>query len=300
MDVDAHQQIQQFLTYLTFEKRVSPHTVKNYQRDLLKLQHFCDEQKLKTWNAVNSQQLRTHLALRHQQGLNAKSVKREFSAIRCFFTYLLTQKHISLNPSDGVKTPKITQTLPNLLDVEQIHVLLNAQPNSILEIRDLAMFELFYSSGLRLSELVYLDLQDIDLKNKTVFVRHAKGGKSRLLPLGSKAILAIQNWLQQRQPNSHEEKAVFLSHRGTRLKQRAIEIRLAQWCIKKGIPEHIYPHLLRHSFASHLLQGCQDLRAVQDLLGHSNINTTQIYTHLDFTHLAAVYDNAHPRAKKKS
>jgi integrase/recombinase XerC len=165
--------------------------------------------------------------------------------------------------------------------------------------RDVAMFELFYSSGLRLSELVGLNMPDIDLRGKSLRVQAGKGGKARILPIGSKAIAALQNWFEHRQASSENELAVFISTRGSRLSQRSVEYRLAQWCTKKGIQSHVHPHMLRHSFASHLLQSSQDLRAVQELLGHSSISTTQIYTHLDFEHLAKVYDNAHPRAKKK-
>jgi integrase/recombinase XerC len=161
------------------------------------------------------------------------------------------------------------------------------------------MFELFYSSGLRLSELVDLNLADLDLRDKSLRVQSGKGGKARILPIGSKAILAMQNWLTHRVARSENEQAVFLSQRGGRLCQRSVQYRLEQWCIKKGVAQHVHPHALRHSFASHLLQSSQDLRAVQELLGHTSISTTQIYTHLDFEHLAKVYDNAHPRAKKK-
>jgi len=177
--------------------------------------------------------------------------------------------------------------------------LLEAGASSILEIRDLAMFELFYSSGLRLSELSALDLADLDLADKTLVVRIGKGGKSRVLPIGSKAIAAIKNWLKLRIIKPDAGDALFTSTRGTRIGQRSIELRLELWCKKKGIAEHIHPHMLRHSFASHLLESSQDLRAVQELLGHTNISTTQIYTHLDFQHLAEIYDKAHPRAKKK-
>lgn len=186
------------------------------------------------------------------------------------------------------------------MDVDQIKSLLEAGTNSTIEIRDLAMFELFYSSGIRLSELAQLNLTDIDLTDKSLMVRSGKGGKSRMLPIGSKAVVAINTWLKHRIKSiTSTETALFISTRGTRLGQRSIELRLKQWCKKKGIAENIHPHMLRHSFATHLLESSQDLRAVQELLGHSNISTTQIYTHLDFQHLADVYDSAHPRAKRK-
>jgi integrase/recombinase XerC len=178
--------------------------------------------------------------------------------------------------------------------------LLEAGTSSVLEIRDVAMFELFYSSGLRLSELASLDINDLDLADHSLRVRLGKGGKARILPVGSKAITAINHWLTLRLNNIVVgETAVFTSNRGTRLGQRSIELRLEQWCKKKGIPEHIHPHMLRHSFASHLLESSQDLSAIQELLGHSSLSTTQIYTHLNFQHLADVYDKTHPRAKKQ-
>jgi integrase/recombinase XerC len=222
------------------------------------------------------------------------------SAIRSFFNFLLKKGLADNNPAQYIKAPKQARKLPKTLDVDQISGLLEAGASSAIEIRDLAIFELFYSSGLRLSELTALNLADIDLTDHSLMVKSGKGGKSRILPIGSKAITAINNWLPQRLKNiSVSEVALFTSTRGKRLGQRSIELRLEQWCKKKGIAEHIHPHMLRHSFASHLLESSQDLRAVQELLGHSNISTTQIYTHLDFQHLADIYDKAHPRAKKK-
>jgi len=199
-----------------------------------------------------------------------------------------------------VRAPKQARRLPKTLDVDQINGLLDAGTDSVLEIRDLAMFELFYSSGLRLSELTALNLADLDMSDKSLIIRMGKGGKSRLLPIGHKAICILQQWLQLRANRvAASETAIFISKRGSRLSQRSVEARLTLWCKKKGIAEHVHPHMLRHSFASHLLESSQDLRSVQELLGHSNISTTQIYTHLDFQHLADIYDKAHPRAKKK-
>ena len=240
------------------------------------------------------------MASRHRQGLSSTSLQRELSAIRSFFNFLLKNQLTDNNPGQYIKAPKNTRKLPKTLDVDQIKSLLEAGANSTIEIRDLAMFELFYSSGIRLSELAQLNLTDIDLTDKTLMVRSGKGGKSRMLPIGSKAVAAINTWLEHRIKSiTSTETALFISTRGTRLGQRSIELRLKQWCKKKGIAENIHPHMLRHSFATHLLESSQDLRAVQELLGHSNISTTQIYTHLDFQHLADVYDSAHPRAKRK-
>ena len=301
MHVDAEQMLTDFFGQLTVEKRASEHTVKSYQRDINHLTHYCIDKSIPQWSDLKQSDIRSHIASRHRQGLSSKSLQRELSAIRSFYNYLLKKRLTESNPAQYVKAPKQSRKLPKTLDVDQISGLLEAGANSALEIRDLAMFELFYSSGLRLSELAALNLADIDLPDNSLMIRTGKGGKSRMLPIGSKAVTAINNWLELRQKNAAvSESAVFISTRGTRLGQRSIELRLEQWCKKKGIAEHIHPHMLRHSFASHLLESSQDLRAVQELLGHSNISTTQIYTHLDFQHLADVYDKAHPRAKKKS
>lgn len=300
MQILAEKQLADFFTQLEIERRVSIHTLTNYQRDLKQLSAFCDKQQLELWTELQSNDIRFHIANRHRQGLGSTSLQRELSAIRCFYQYLLKNNLATLNPAQHIKAPKSIRKLPKTLDVDQVSGLLDAGANSILEVRDVAMFELFYSSGLRLSELVDLNLPDVDLIEKLLRVQVGKGGKSRILPIGSKAVLAMQNWLTHRVARNETELAFFLSSRGNRLSQRGVEYRLTQWCLKKGISQHIHPHMLRHSFASHLLQSSQDLRAVQELLGHSNIGTTQIYTHLDFQHLAKVYDNAHPRAKRKS
>lgn len=301
MHVDAEQMLADFFDQLTVEKRASEHTVKSYQRDIKHLTNYCTDKFIYYWTGLTQSDLRAHIASRHRLGISSTSLQRELSAIRSFYNFLLKKRLADINPAQHVKAPKQARKLPKTLDVDQINGLLEAGTNSVLEIRDLAMFELFYSSGLRLSELAALNLTDVDLPDNSLIVRTGKGGKSRLLPIGSKAVTAINNWLQQRLKNAAaSEPALFVSNRGTRLSQRSIELRLEQWCKKKGIAEHIHPHMLRHSFASHLLESSQDLRAVQELLGHSNISTTQIYTHLDFQHLADVYDMAHPRAKKKS
>jgi integrase/recombinase XerC len=301
MHADAAQMLADFFDQLTVEKRASEHTVKSYQRDIKRLSNYCTDRTIHKWSDLKQSDIRSHIASRHRQGISSKSLQRELSAIRSFYNFLLKKHLADSNPAQHVKAPKQARKLPKTLDVDQINGLLEAGTNSTLEIRDLAMFELFYSSGLRLGELAALDLTDIDLSDNSLIVRAGKGGKSRLLPIGSKAITAINNWLQQRLTYAVvSESALFVSTRGTRLGQRSIELRLELWCTKKGIAEHIHPHMLRHSFASHLLESSEDLRAVQELLGHSNISTTQIYTHLDFQHLADVYDKAHPRAQKKS
>ena len=300
MHDDDKQLLSDFLTQLTIEKRASQYTVKSYKRDLNCLSNYCESKSISLWTDLKQTDIRSYIASRHRQGLSSTSLQRELSAIRSFFNFLLKNQLTDNNPGQYIKAPKKTRKLPRTLDVDQIKSLLEAGTNSTIEIRDLAMFELFYSSGIRLSELAQLNLTDIDLTDKSLMVRSGKGGKSRMLPIGSKAVAAINTWLEHRIKSiTSTETALFISTRGTRLGQRSIELRLKQWCKKKGIAENIHPHMLRHSFATHLLESSQDLRAVQELLGHSNISTTQIYTHLDFQHLADVYDSAHPRAKRK-
>lgn len=301
MHDDDKQLLSDFLAQLTIEKRASQYTVKSYKRDLNCLSTYCESKSISLWTDLKQTDIRSYIASRHRQGLSSTSLQRELSAIRSFFNFLLKNQLTDNNPGQYIKAPKKTRKLPRTLDVDQIKSLLEAGTNSTIEIRDLAMFELFYSSGIRLSELAQLNLTDIDLTDKTLMVRSGKGGKSRMLPIGSKAVAAINTWLEHRIKSiTSTETALFISTRGTRLGQRSIELRLKQWCKKKGIAENIHPHMLRHSFATHLLESSQDLRAVQELLGHSNISTTQIYTHLDFQHLADVYDRAHPRAKRNS
>jgi integrase/recombinase XerC len=300
MSPAAEEMLSGFINQLKYERRASEHTLKSYQRDLKRLATYCLDKQILNWGDIQQSEIRSHVAARHRQGIGSKSLQRELSAIRSFYSYLLKNSWVEINPAQHVKAPKQARKLPKVLDVDQVNGLLEAGTNSQLEIRDLAMFELFYSSGLRLSELNSLDLVDLDLSDQSLIVRSGKGGKSRVLPIGGKAVSAINNWLSVREKMiGINDNALFVSSKGRRLGQRSIELRLSQWCKKKGIQEHIHPHMLRHSFASHLLESSQDLRAVQELLGHSNISTTQIYTHLDFQHLAEIYDKAHPRAKKK-
>lgn len=291
-------EIDSFLQSLAVEKRASKHTVSNYQRDLKRFFSYCREQQIEHWAAVDTVAVRQYIAGRHRKGISSKSLQRELSSLRSFFAFLQKTQGLSENPAKVVQAPKQARKLPHTLNVDQMTGLLERTPDSVLEIRDLAMFELFYSSGLRLSELVALDISDFDFSEGTLLVRQGKGGKQRLLPVGSKAINALQKWLAKR-PEA-ESSAVFISAQGKRLGQRSVQARLQRWGVKAGLADHVHPHKLRHSFASHLLESSQDIRAIQELLGHSNISTTQIYTHLDFQHLAESYDRAHPRAHKKN
>ena len=294
----SRQQQADFLQQLKVEKRASEHTLKNYQRDLKHLAGFCLKHNIDSWEALTSTDVLKHVAERHRLGLSSKSLQRELSAMRSFYVFLMQRGLVENNPAQHVKAPKQARKLPKTLDVDQVSALLDAGASSAIEVRDVAMFELFYSSGLRLNELSSLDLEDLDLADKQLTVISGKGGKSRLLPIGTKAIEALQQWLKIRPSVEAADHAVFTSMRGKRIGDRNIQLRLQQWCLKKGVPEPVHPHMLRHSFATHMLESSQDLRGVQELLGHENISTTQIYTHLDFQHLAEVYDKAHPRAKK--
>lgn len=295
--------IAEFLTHLSTERQLSPHTVSNYRRDLSQFETYLNEVKVNVQD-VQTHHVRQFVAHRHRGGASGKTIQRCLSAIRMFYHYQIKLDHVKNNPALGVVTPKSPKKLPKTLDADQINQLLTTNDNSWHGIRDVAILELFYSSGLRLSELVGADIDKLDLTEGTIRVL-GKGNKSRVLPVGSAAIDAVQRWLTER-PNLprknavlEDDNALFVSERGKRISQRSIQERVKQWALKHGIPGNLHPHMLRHSFASHMLESSQDLRAVQELLGHSDISTTQIYTHLDFQHLANVYDKAHPRAQKK-
>ncbi|MFZ4653764.1 MAG: tyrosine recombinase XerC [Methylococcaceae bacterium] len=299
MNAAAAGHVLAYLERLNIQQRVSPHTLEAYRRDLGQLVLFCDSRSIESWSAVGVRELREHLAERHRTRLGSRSLQRALSAIRGFFDDLIRSSILVLNPAQGLRAPKAPKKLPKLLDVDQIKGLLDAPPEDALEIRDLAMWELFYSSGLRLSELVNLDLVDLDGRAGTVLIQRGKGGKTRLVPVGKKAIAALERWFPLREVLAGaEETAVFLSRRGGRLAARSVQARLVHWQQRQGVSESLHPHMLRHSFASHLLESSGDLRAVQELLGHANLSTTQIYTHLDFQHLASVYDQSHPRARR--
>lgn len=298
MDAEALQSVELFFDYLCGEKRVSEHTLSAYRRDLQNLQRFCISRQIKQWRCLEAADVRLYISERHKAGIAAKSIQRELAAIRSFFNFQLKRRFVDHNPAQGVQAPKSAQKLPKTLDVDQLAGILDADADSWVTIRDLAIFELFYSSGLRLTELVMLDVADLSLSEGLLKVRHGKGNKQRIVPVGGKALEAIQRWLTCRP--SVESSALFVSARGARLGQRSVQLRLEKWCKKLGVTEHVHPHMLRHSFASHMLESSQDIRAVQELLGHANVSTTQVYTHLDFQHLASVYDSAHPRAKRST
>lgn len=289
-----------YLEALRFQQRLSEHTLKAYQFELETFSDFLQTSGLNEWGEVLPIHVRGFLAVRHREGLSSRSLQRTLSAIRGLFVFLVRKGLLAQNPALSVKAPKVPKSLPHVLDADQVTGLLEAAIADPLEIRDIAMWELFYSSGLRLSELTALDLEDVDCASGTVLVRRGKGSKARQIPLGRYAVQAIHNWLPVRSELVvQENRAMFLSRTGQRIAPRTVQMRLDRWQLKHGVSEKIHPHMLRHSFASHLLESSGDLRAVQELLGHANLSTTQIYTHLDFQHLANVYDKAHPRARKK-
>lgn len=290
--------IDDFIDHLGAERMFSGHTLSNYRRDLDQLAAYCGEQQLSRWLDLDTRLLRRYVAQQHSRGLSGASLQRKLSACRSFYRYLIREGRLKDNPALAVNAPKSAQKLPRPLDVDQLGELLDQPVRGPLELRDLAMLELFYSCGLRLAELVSLDLNHLDLRDASLRVT-GKGRKIRQLPIGRQALKALDHWLQLREQMADpQQTALFVSQRGTRLSPRSVQLRLKRWGLASGTQGRLHPHRLRHSFASHLLESSGDLRAVQELLGHADITTTQIYTHLDFQHLAEVYDNAHPRAKK--
>ena len=289
-----------FLAYLSNIRRYSPHTIAGYKRDLAVLCEFCYEAQLHSWRDVHQAHIRALAAQCHRRGLKGKSIQRLLSATRSFFQFQVKQHRCEHNPALGVTAPKIPRQLPVTMDTDQLGQLLSAPASNWIEIRDKAMVELFYSSGLRLSELTGLDLTDLDLREGLVTVT-GKGNKTRTVPVGRLAINALRAWLAVRieQLGDPLDTAVFISTRGRRINPRSIQARLHKMAADQSLGRKLHPHMLRHSFASHVLESSSDLRAVQEMLGHANISTTQVYTHLDFQHLAKVYDDAHPRAQRR-
>jgi len=291
--------VERYLDSLEYERRYSPHTLLNYRRDLTSLLGYAQTAPITDWTALDSHHLRQWISQLHRKGLAGRSVQRHLSAARSFLQFLVREKQISHNPGRGLRAPKSPSKLPAVLDVDQVNSLLAGEESTPIALRDQAIMELLYSSGLRLAELVGLNNHDIDLAEAIVTVT-GKGSKTRILPVGRMARKALVRWQAARgELASEQEQALFVSNRGTRLAARSVQQRLRHEGRKRGLETPLHPHKLRHSFATHLLESSGDLRAVQELLGHADISTTQVYTHLDFQHLAQVYDKAHPRAKKK-
>jgi len=292
-------EIEPFLDHLRYEKRYSPHTVAGYRRDLQGFTAFLREAGIDDFAAVTPALVRRYITRRHAEALAPKSLQRLLSSIRGLFRLLLREGRVANDPAREIRAPKTERRLPKSLEIEQIERLLDFPADDPLGARDLAMMELFYSSGLRLAEIAGLDLHDIDLDDALVRVT-GKGSRQRVVPVGRKALAALRRWLTFRHTLAATgETALFVNNRGGRIGHRSIQRRLAQRARQQGLDQHVHPHRLRHAFATHLLQSSGDIRAVQELLGHANLATTQIYTHLDFQHLAQVYDRAHPRAKRK-
>lgn len=322
--------IERFRQYLSAERRCSPHTVAAYTRDLRALVSYCDRLGLGSWMAIDSGHVRSFAAKQHAGGLGPRSIQRRLSAVRSFYEFLQREGHavrhaarasaparpasdptavaegeagevvqVRSNPGQDVRAPKAARRLPETLDADQMARLLEIPAGEPFATRDRAIMELLYSSGLRLAEIVGLDLGHLDLRDRTVHVL-GKGRKARVVPVGRMAIRSLEQWLAERAALvARGEQALFVGRSGRRLGRRAVELRVAHWARRQGLATHVYPHLFRHSFASHLLESGAELRGVQELLGHADIATTQIYTHLDFQHLARIYDAAHPRARRK-
>ncbi len=291
--------IKDFLKYSKEVKRLSKHTIYNYRRDLLCLHQFCIKRGIASLNNIVETDIREWVRYLTENGLSKASIQRNVSATRSFFNYLIRENIVLKNPVKAVVAPRKGRKLPRTLDVDQISQLLKVNHDSFLGSRDLAIAELFYSSGLRLSELVAVNIEDLNAQTGLLVVV-GKGEKSRSVPVGTFALTAIRHWLDKRSAEIeiHGNEALFISKRGSRISVRTVQTRLKLLGQNAGLAQSINPHMLRHSFASHLLESSGDLRAVQELLGHSNLGTTQIYTHLDFQHLSKTYDISHPRARR--
>ena len=293
-----------FLSHLKSERQLSPHTLIAYQRDLKTLIEFADAQGLEAPSDITSVHLRALISQGHRRGLSGRSQQRKLSAFRSFFDYVTRESGLENNPAQLVSAPKTGKKLPEVLDPDQMAKLLTPNPTQWHGVRDKAMIELLYSSGLRLSELTVADKDSISWNDRTILVQ-GKGRKERLVPVGSHAISAVKQWLSVRDQlptkgNIIDSNALFISERGARISPSGVQARIKAWSRQSGDGVSIHPHMLRHSFASHILESSGDLRSVQELLGHADISTTQIYTHLDFQHLASVYDTAHPRASRQT
>ena len=291
--------IERFIRHLETERRLSPLTCKNYRRDLETLLAYLENAGVAEWRQLDAEHVRSYSSACYRKGLGARSIQRRLSAARTFFAYLMREKQVDKNPAKSVSAPKASKRLPGNLDADRMARLLDIPGKGAIVDRDRAILELLYSSGLRLAELVNLNCGDVDAHDATVRVT-GKGSKERIVPVGRHALKALARWQKSRNGLAGvEETALFVSNRGTRISPRSVQARVSHWARRQGIDTNVYPHLFRHSFATHMLESSHDLRGVQELLGHANIATTQVYTHLDFQHLAQIYDQTHPRARKK-
>ena len=291
--------IGRFCRHLANERGLSAHTVQGYRRDLAAFARYVESQRVPDWPGLDARFVRGFVAWRHRNSVGGRSIQRGLSALRTFFDFCVRETVMTGNPARAVSAPKASRRLPNALDADRTGALVEIEGEDPLSLRDRAMLELTYSSGLRLSELCALAVHDVDLEGGLVRVL-GKGRKVRVVPVGRHAREAVRAWLSARaELAGPDQSALFVSRRGHRISARTVQARFAKRAAESGIGLHVHPHMLRHSFATHLLESSGDLRAVQELLGHADIGTTQVYTHLDFQHLAAVYDRAHPRARKK-
>ena len=294
MSIDSD--IKEYLVFVSQVKNLSENTTKSYQRDLKKLCLFLESLKIKDYTDVSMDICSAWIGDLFSQNNNPRSIQRHLSSAKGFFRFLKKNNLIAASPFELVTAPKSASNLPEVLTPEDVEQLLNFKPSSLIEIRDLAIVEMMYSSGLRVSETVNINVSDFEEGMSFLRVL-GKGSKTRLVPIGRFAISAINNWLSERDKIVSNTDALFLNSKGTRLTVRSVQLRLKKMALKQGLPP-IHPHMLRHSFATHMLESSGDLRTIQELLGHSSLSTTQIYTKLDYQHLVKIYDKSHPRAKK--
>ena len=288
--------IKEYIVFISQVKNLSENTSKSYERDLKKLHLFLSDLNISEYSQISAETCSAWVGSLYSQNNNPKSIQRHLSSAKGFFRFLKKNNLIQSSPFELISAPKSSSILPEVLSPEDVEQLLNFKPTNMIEIRDMAIIELMYSSGLRVSETANINISDFE-ENKTFLRVLGKGSKTRLVPMGRFAITAINNWLMEREKILNNTDALFLNSKGTRLTVRSIQLRLKKMAVKQGLPP-IHPHMLRHSFATHMLESSGDLRTIQELLGHSSLSTTQIYTKLDYQHLAKIYDQAHPRAKK--
>jgi len=296
---NLEKQVKEFLNHIASQRGLSPVTIINYRRNLDEFMAMLDKKEIAQWSDLESLHIRLMLKDLHRKGIKARSIATKLSALRSFLSYLVQEDILQFNPAQGVSAPKLDKPLPKNISVDEVFQLLESDDDDPLALRDLCMMELMYSSGLRLSELVGIDLIDLKLREKEIRVI-GKGSKGRLLPITKKAVFSLQAWIKIRPDFCVAgENALFVSKQKRRISTRNVQDRMKKWGLKQSLPSHLNPHKLRHSFATHMLESSGDLRAVQTLLGHADLSTTQVYTHLDFQHLSKVYDQAHPRAKRR-
>ena len=288
--------IKEYLIFVSEVKNLSKNTTDAYERDLNKLARFTESLNISDYSEINNEVCSAWIGNLYSLDNNPRSIQRHLSSAKGFFRFLKKNNLIDSSPFELISAPKSPKNLPEVLSPENVEQLLNFKPSSLIEIRDMAIVELMYSSGLRVSETVNINMSDFE-ENMTFLRILGKGAKTRLVPLGKFAVNAIKNWLTEREKIYKGGDALFLNSKGTRLSVRSVQLRLKKMAVKQGLPP-IHPHMLRHSFATHMLESSGDLRTIQELLGHSSLSTTQIYTKLDYQHLVKIYDQAHPRAKK--